>query len=267
MKDSCNGINRISRRNFIRTCTAVTAAAGTALSLPGCNNNTISGEAAHSRRFILNEGSAILFQGDSITDAGRNKGREDNVNDSAALGKGYAYLVAAQLLADRPGDGLRIYNRGISGNKVFQLADRWEKDCLALKPDVLSILIGVNDIWHALNGKYEGTVEKYENDYRALLGRTRRELPNLKLVICEPFVLRCGAVDEKWFPEFDRYRAAARKMSQEFNTLFVPYQSMFDKACKQAPPAYWAADGVHPSMAGASLMAQTWLRTVTTAHA
>jgi len=106
MKDSCNGIKRISRRNFIRTCTAVTAVAGTALSLPGCNNNTISGEATHSRKSILNKGSTILFQGDSITDAGRNKGREDNVNDSAALGKGYAYLTAAQLLADRPGHGL-----------------------------------------------------------------------------------------------------------------------------------------------------------------
>jgi len=254
---------KISRRNFIKTCTAATTVGGTTLLLSGCSHDVISGPSAHGKNSIIKKDSIILFQGDSITDAGRNKGIEGNANDSAALGRGYVYLIAAQLLADQPGDGLKIYNRGISGNKVFQLADRWDKDCLGLKPDVLSILIGVNDIWHALNGKYDGTVKKYADDYRALLTRTRRELPNLKLVICEPFVLRCGAVDDKWFPEFDRYRATAKKMSKEFNTLFVPFQSMFDKASKQAPSAHWAADGVHPTMAGASLMAQTWLKTVT----
>jgi lysophospholipase L1-like esterase len=142
------------------------------------------------------------------------------------------------------------------------LADRWDKDCLDLKPDILSILIGVNDIWHSLNGNYDGTVEKYEKDYRALLNRTRKELPNVQLVICEPFLLRCGAVNDKWFPEFDKYRTVSKKMSKEFNALFVPFQSMFDNAVKQAPPAHWAGDGVHPSMAGAYLMGQEWLKIV-----
>jgi len=129
---------------------------------------------------------------------------------------GYVYSIATQLLVDRAGDGLKIYNRGISGNKVFQLADRWDKDCLELKPDIVSILIGVNDIWHTLNGNYNGTVEKYEKDYRALLNRTRKALPNVQLVICEPFVLRCGAVNDKWFPEFDRYRAQKSLMLYSF---------------------------------------------------
>lgn len=256
-----NGINKVSRRNFIRTCAMATTASGAALSLNGCNNGIFT-QTTDGGKSILSKDCTILLQGDSITDFGRDKGRENIVNDSAALGKGYAFLIAAQLLADMPEDNLKIYNRGISGNKVFQLADRWDKDCLSLKPDVLSILIGVNDIWHTLNGKYNGTVEKYETDYRALLERTRRELPNVKLIICEPYVLRCGAVNDKWFPEFDQYRASAKKMSQEFKTLFVPFQSMFDKASKLAPPAYWAADGVHPTMAGAALMAQTWLKIV-----
>lgn len=229
--------------------------------LPGCNN-IASSSAANNRNSIIKKGSVVLFQGDSITDAGRDKKRENNVNDKNALGSGYVYLIAAQLLANQASDKLKIYNRGISGNKVFQLADRWDKDCLDLKPDVLSILIGVNDIWHALNGNYDGTVETYEKDYRALLKRTFTALPNLKLVICEPFVLRCGAVNDKWFPEFNNYRAVARKMSKEFHTLFVPFQSMFDDAVKQASPTYWAGDGVHPSMAGAQLMAQEWLKTV-----
>lgn len=255
-----NSSDLSSRRDFVKTLSAATAIGGvSAFLLPGCSGNLAS---AHGSKSAIKKGSIILFQGDSITDAGRNKGREGNANDSDALGKGYVYLIVAQFLADRPDYGLKIYSRGISGNKVFQLADRWDKDCIQLKPDVLSILIGVNDIWHTLNGNYDGTVEKYEQDYRALLARTRRELPDLRLVICEPFVLRCGAVNEKWFPEFDRYRAVAKKMSEEFNALFVPFQSMFDKASELAPPAHWAADGVHPTMAGASLMAKTWLRIV-----
>ena len=250
-----------SRRNFIKSFTA-NAIGSSTLIFSGCNNNAIS-STSHNRSSIIKRGSIILFQGDSITDAGRDRNRENNSNDKNALGRGYVYLIASQMLANRAGDGLEIYNRGISGNKVFQLADRWDKDCLDLKPDVLSILIGVNDIWHALNGNYDGTVEKYEQDYRALLKRTFNALPNLKLVICEPFVLRCGAVNDKWFPEFDKYRAVSRKMSKEFHTLFVRFQSMFDDAVKKAPPSHWAADGVHPSMAGAQLMAQEWLKTVT----
>jgi lysophospholipase L1-like esterase len=249
--------NSNSRRNFLKSF-AATAIGGSTLVLAGCDN--IASSPAANNRNLIKRNSRILFQGDSITDAGRNRNRENNPNDRNALGSGYVYLIASNMLANRAGDGLEIYNRGISGNKVFQLADRWDKDCLDLKPDILSILIGVNDIWHTLNGNYDGTVEKYEQDYRALLKRTFKALPNLKLVICEPFVLRCGAVNDKWFPEFDGYRAAARKMSKEFRTLFVPFQSMFDDAVKQVPPSYWARDGVHPSMAGAQLMAQEWLK-------
>jgi lysophospholipase L1-like esterase len=261
-----HGNDTVSRRAFIKTCTAAAAAGGAiGTLLPGCGSSILSRPSPQGGGSGLKKNSIILFQGDSITDFGRDRAREGNANDSAALGKGYVFLTAAQLLADRPQYHLRIYNRGISGNKVFQLADRWDKDCLQLKPDVLSILIGVNDLWHTLNGKYNGTVQKYEHDYRALLARTRQALPGLKLIICEPFVLHCGAVNEKWFPEFDSYRAVARKMAGEFNAVFVPYQSMFDKASKLAAPSYWAADGVHPTMAGASLMARMWLKTATKA--
>jgi lysophospholipase L1-like esterase len=251
--------NLISRRNVMKSFTATTIGAASLL-YSGCSGSS-SGPSRRKKSIIQKE-TIILFQGDSITDAGRDRNREQKANDPGALGKGYVYLIAAQLLADQAGNSLKIYNRGISGNKVFQLADRWDKDCLKLKPDVLSILIGVNDIWHTLNGNYDGTVEKYEKDYRALLDRTRKELPKVQLVICEPFVLRCGAVNDKWFPEFDKYRAVSRKMAKEFNALFVPFQSMFDNAVKQAPPSHWAGDGVHPTMAGAYLMGQEWLKVV-----
>ena len=252
--------NIASRRNFLKSVTA-TAIGSTALLSSGCNEITRK-STRPKRCSVITKGNTILFQGDSITDARRDKKRENKVNDSKAIGRGYVHSITSQLLADYPSDNLKIYNRGISGNKVFQLADRWDKDCLAVKPDVLSILIGVNDIWHALKGKSDGTVEKYEKDYAELLKRTRKELPDVKLVICEPFVLRCGAVNDKWFPEFDKYRAAARKMATDFNAVFVPFQSMFDKATCQAPANHWAADGVHPTMAGAYLMAEKWLDTV-----
>jgi lysophospholipase L1-like esterase len=251
----------VNRREFFKTSAVTLGALGLAGLLPA--SSAKAGEAGSAQPHdLVSNGEIILFQGDSITDAGRSRESAKTANDQPALGSGYAWLTAVELLVDRPQADLKIYNRGISGNKVYQLADRWQADCLDLKPGLLSILIGVNDIWHTLTGNYKGTVEVYERDYRALLERTRAALPKVKLVICEPFVLRCGAVTEKWFPEFDSYRAAARRVAETFQAVFVPYQAMFDEAVKYAPPAHWAGDGVHPTSAGASLMAHTWLRMV-----
>ena len=214
------------------------------------------------KKISLNSGDTILFQGDSITDAGRNKTNAD-VNSAEALGRGYAFMAASTLLKAHAPHQLKIYNRGISGNKVYQLAERWEADCLALKPNVLSILIGVNDIWHKLNGKYDGTIETYRKDYDALITRTKDKLPDVKLVICEPFAVKgVKAVDDKWYPAFDEYRAAAKEIAEKFGAVFVPFQSIFDKAQEKAPGAYWTGDGVHPSIAGARLMADAWLEAV-----
>lgn len=211
---------------------------------------------------LLSKGNTILFQGDSITDAGRDK-KNEIANNQKSFGRGYAWMAASQLLISKPAHAFTIHNRGISGNKVHQLDARWQKDCIDLKPDILSILIGVNDIWHGLNGRYDGTVKTYEDDYRKLIQRTKKHLPKVKLVICEPFVLKCGAVNEKWFPEFDGYRAASKKIATENHALFVPFQSMFDEAVKYAEAKHWAGDGVHPSPHGASLMAHFWLQSVT----
>lgn len=203
--------------------------------------------------------ATILFQGDSITDAGRSRKTADTPNDPGALGGGYASLAAAALLEDAGATPPRIFNRGISGHKVFQLEERWDRDTLALQPDVLSILIGVNDIWHTKSHGYDGTVEVYERDYSALLTRTREALPEVRLIVCEPFVLRCGAVDGSWFPEFDEYRAAAKRVAEAHGADFVAFQSAFDAALAEHPAEHWAPDGVHPSAAGAALMAKEWL--------
>lgn len=248
----------LNRRDFVLAGSGLTAASLAALSATEAAAQ-YGGKAAP--KSLLRTGQTILFQGDSITDAGRAKG-DPAVNSQPALGNGYAWLAAAQLLVDRPDGKLNIYNRGISGNKVYQLAERWQEDCLDLKPDVLSILIGVNDFWHKHNHGYDGTVEKYENDYRALVKRTNDALPDVKLVICEPFVLEAGEVDDSWFPDFHDYRAAAKRVADEAGATFVPFQSQFDLAAKIAPPERWAGDGVHPTNDGAAMMAHWWLNAV-----
>jgi lysophospholipase L1-like esterase len=202
----------------------------------------------------------ILYQGDSITDSGRNK-EDTGFNTARNLGSGYPMLAGAAILNKYEALNLKIYNKGISGNKVFQLAERWDIDCLDLKPDVLSILIGVNDIWHKLNGTYNGTAEIYRNDYIALLERTIKALPNVKLIICEPFAVKgVKAVDDKWYPEFFDYQKAAKDIARQFKATFIPFQSVYDEAQKRAPGSYWTGDGVHPSLAGAQLMAKAWMK-------
>ncbi len=238
-----------TRRNLLKGSLALAATAAT---WPASNVM-----AADSDQPTGAPGQVILFQGDSITDAGRDRNRKQ-ANDSVALGNGYPMLIASELLRDRAASGVQIFNRGISGNKVPDLDKRWEEDCIAIKPDVLSILIGVNDIWHKLNGKYDGTVEDYRTGFSALIERTQKALPKTRIVICEPFVLRCGAVTDMWFPEFDERRMAANQVAADFKLDLVPFQTMFDEALQTAPPKYWAGDGVHPTLAGHALMAKTW---------
>ncbi len=241
-----------SRRGFLKK-----AAAGS-LMLTGIPK-IISAALAPVKKINLSKGNVILFQGDSITDAGRNK--EDNsYNSPRALGTGYAMLAAAAMLEKYADLDLKIYNKGISGNKVYQLAERWEKDCLELKPDILSILIGVNDIWHKLDGKYNGTVEIYKKDYISLLERTTLALPGVRLIICEPYAVKgVKSVDDKWYPEFYDYQNSAKEIAEQFGATYIPFQKVYDEAGKITPGAYWTPDGVHASFAGAQLMAKAWI--------
>jgi len=248
--------NSFSRRGFFKSAgLGAAAVAGMPLLAQACSpaeNTSIIHD-------FFTEGDMVLFQGDSITDAGRNR-EQELPNNAWSFGVGYANHIASWLLEAMPEKKLTIYNRGISGNKVYQLSDRWEEDCLDLKPNVLSILIGVNDYWHFRNGEYDGTPEIYENDFRKLLSRTRDAIPELKLLICQPFILTGTlAVDESWVKPFSAYQANAKKISDEFGAIWVPFQEAFDKAVKMSDSTYWAGDGVHPSMAGTQLMAKTWL--------
>ena len=244
-----------SRRSFIKKAAFGTVAA---ISIPEILSAAMPKERIKAIKLLKEQ--VILFQGDSITDSGRNK-EDTGFNTARNLGSGYPMLAGAAILNKYEALDLKIYNKGISGNKVFQLAERWDKDCLELKPDVLSILIGVNDIWHKLNGTYNGTAEIYRNDYIALLERTMKALPNVKLIICEPFAVKgVKAVDDKWYPEFFDYQKAAKDIARQFRATYIPFQSVYDEAQKRAPGSYWTGDGVHPTLAGAQLMAKAWMK-------
>ena len=248
-------MNVFDRRQMLRSTAIAAGIAAAGKASPVC----MASETASS----LKEGDVVLFQGDSITDAGRDRKQEGNANHARALGTGYPVLIASELLNDHANLKLKVYNRGISGHKVPDLDSRWQKDCLDLKPAVLSILVGVNDIWHKLNGRYDGTVETYKTGFTALVQKTQDTLPDTTIVICEPFALRCGAVNDSWFPEFDERRAVAKDVAQAAKAIWVPFQTMFDEAIAAGTePRYWAGDGVHPTLAGHALMAQTWRKIV-----
>jgi len=243
----------MKRRSFMKSV----GASGLIAGLP------VSSAIADEKKLELKQGDVILFQGDSITDAGRQK-KDPVANDG--LGRGYPNVIAKSLLEDYANLGLQIHNRGISGNKVPDLDRRWQADCIDIKPRVLSILIGVNDIWHALNGRYDGTPETYGDGFAALLKRTKEALPETLIVVCEPFVLMSGTVkdnESKWFPEFDQRRKFAKQVATDAGTVWVPFQTMFDEAVAQGTePSVLAGDGVHPSAAGHELMAKTWRQVV-----
>jgi lysophospholipase L1-like esterase len=205
----------------------------------------------------MKTGATLLFQGDSITDG--NRGRNNDLNH--ILGHGYAFLLASQAGFKLPAHQLHFINKGISGNKVPDLAARWVTDTLNYKPQLLSILVGINDTTAAVNGQTDFTPATYEAAYSALLQQTRQMLPEVQLVILEPFILPVGQVKAQlaaYQAELQPRQAAARQLAQQFDAVFVPLQAPFSKAVAKAPMEYWVWDGIHPTAAGHALLAHEW---------
>jgi len=199
--------------------------------------------------------ATVLFQGDSITDAGRSR------ESDADLGRGYAAMTAAWFSARYPDHNVRFVNRGISGNRVKDLRARWQVDCLDLAPTWVSILIGINDTWRHYDAGDPTSADAFEADYRAILEQTRDAL-DAKLIILEPFVLPTPPDRAAWRVDLDPKIAVARRLAREFGALFVPLDGIFAKAATQREMNFWAGDGVHPTPAGHALIAQAWLRAV-----
>ena len=207
----------------------------------------------------------ILFQGDSITDVGRNK---DNPNASNGMGSGYPLLLKARLMFENPG-AYECVNLGISGNRIVDVYARMKRDIINIRPDLMSILIGVNDVWHDARENPNGvSAEKFERVYDWLLQEIKEEIPGIRLIVLEPFVLPGTATqseEEAW--KWDQFKtevplraAAAKRVAEKHNAKFVPLQEKFDEACHLAPPSYWLRDGVHPTEAGHELIAREWIK-------
>lgn len=209
---------------------------------------------------MLTDNATVLFQGDSITDA--NRQRDDacsaQANCPPALGVGYAGIIAGQLLLDHPERGLHCFNRGISGNRVTDLYARWRRDALLLKPDIISILIGINDIWHGFSRDDGVSPQRFADIYRIVLEDTVAALPACRLVLGQPFALPIGAVTPEWAEPVRRYGAIVAELATAFNAVLVPYPEAFTAALQSAPAEHWTTDGVHPTAAGHALMAQCW---------
>ncbi len=205
----------------------------------------------------------ILFQGDSITDCIRNREEE------TSYGYGYACMVAGQLGCAYPGK-YRFLNRGISGNRSVDVYARMEEDILRLKPDYMSLLVGVNDVWYTADGRTSGIPEKkYEKTYDMLISETLEALPDIKIMLFGPFILEGSATcntesvpdrEQILRREVPKRAAVVKRIAQKYGLPYVPLQEVFDKACEKAPASHWVKDGIHPTAAGHCLIKNEWIR-------
>lgn len=194
----------------------------------------------------------FLFQGDSITDADRRRDNEEH------LGYGYPNIVAAKYLSEHPNE-YKFINKGISGNRCVDLYARIKIDLINLKPDYLSVLIGINDVWHEIQSENGVDNEKLKKILSMLIEEVKEALPDIKIIMLEPFVLKGPATEEAWdtFKSETLLRAqAVKELSEKYKLTFVPLQNKFDEACKSTDTTYWLADGVHPTAAGHGLIAK-----------
>ena len=190
----------------------------------------------------------FLFQGDSITDANRVDDNEDNFG----LGYGYPLLVSAELSKSHKNE-FKFINRGVSGDRITDVYARIKEDIINLKPDYMSMLIGVNDVAHELTMNCGVVTEKFEKIYGMLIEEIKEALPEIKIIIMEPFVLKGSATAELWDgfkSEVKSHGEAAKRVAEKYGLCFVPLQDKFNEACADGDTRYWSVDGVHPTAAG-----------------
>lgn len=210
----------------------------------------------------------ILFQGDSLTDANRDREGKDK---NRILGDGYVNFIGASLMCDYP--GIRILNTAISGNRITDLYGRWIEDTLNVDFDLLSILCGVNDIGFALRLNRGADAQKFEFVYDRMIYEVKQAKPQAKIVLCEPFLFKLDINEvqngtdiienwEVWNGHMRERRAIVKSLAEKYRTIFVPFGSMFEKALEKAPAKHWSPDGIHLTMAGNELMAREWLKCV-----
>ncbi len=199
----------------------------------------------------------ILFQGDSITDAGRDR------NDPHDLGNGYPKYAAAMIADAFPNMDFEFLNLGISGNRTENLLDRMQEDLIDVQPDLVSVLLGINDVWHRHSHGIETTDRQFEENYRKILQRIREET-NAKIVLILPFLLPSPDGKEQWSEEVQRVTAIVRRLASEYADVTLPLCECFAKALPDAPdPFFYSKDGVHPNAEGACFIGEQYFTAVT----
>lgn len=222
----------------------------------------------------IQKGMRFLFIGDSITDGGwgRSGGsmmptEQRNQKDlNHIYGHSFMMLCTARIQSDYPEQDFQFFNRGISGNTLQDLQQRWQSDCIDLNPDVVTLLVGTNDVDLHLSGKAPLDIKKWEEDYRKLLEQLRQVNPNVKIVLGTPFVAQVGRIGKA-----ENYQqrktliaecaAVVRRMATDYHAILVDYETMFN-ALTMHHPSYWIWDGIHPTAAGHQRMADLWLKEV-----
>jgi len=193
----------------------------------------------------------ILFQGDSITDAGRDR------SDPHDLGNGYPKYAAEAIRNAYPKTEFEFFDLGIGGDRAESLLARWEEDAIAFRPDVTSILIGINDTWHRAENQNWMPHDYFESCYRSCLEALKIKT-NTKIIILEQFL--CSTEDKSFFRyDLDPKIQITRKLAREYADAFIPLDGIFAAHSIDRDPTYWAADGVHPTVEGAKLIAGYYL--------
>ena len=200
----------------------------------------------------------VVFQGDSITDMCRTREYD------ALLGCSYATYISSAAVINCE-KKVQCLNRAISGDRIVDLLARWKRDCLNLKPDIVSILIGVNDMWHEILTGNGVDAEEFEDVYDLLLSLTERKNPGTKFVLMEPFLLHGHATNEHWdymMAEIKLRAEITKKMAEKHNAIFVPLQALLQESAEKYGAGEVSQDGVHPNALGHQLIARQWLNTV-----
>lgn len=201
---------------------------------------------------MLKSDITVLFQGDSITDRGRDR------ENYYGLGTGYPNYIAALIGAKYPEKNITFVNRGISGNRVKDLKARWQTDCIDIKPDILSILIGINDVWRRYDRNDETSMESYEDDYRYIIEEALKNGIE-KIVLLSPFVLPCPEDRKTWREDLDPKIQVVRSLAREYKLDFIDLDGFFAEKITKIRPEFYAPDGVHPSDAGHAAIALKWI--------
>jgi acyl-CoA thioesterase-1 len=201
---------------------------------------------------LIKDRTRVLFQGNSITDSSRNR------EDPQDLGKGFPMMAAAWFSALHPEMKVEFLNRGISGDRTKDLVQRWDADCLALKPDWVSVLIGINNMWRRYDSNDPTPLDRFEAEYQTILDQTSEKLET-RLILCEPFLLPVREDHVRWREDLGPKIDVVHRLADKYDAILIPLDELFREACERREPAFWAPDGVHPSLAGHAYIAQAWL--------